>query len=128
MNTPSNRGRGVAAALMLGTWLFALCVGFVQACDWHVALEGNGAPCASSASAASSHGACLGECDEFCATDVPVVSRLPLIGGPPDSPLVVPRIARAGVVSDSAPILLPAGIVRPAAAVPPFLRISRLRL
>lgn len=127
MNTLSSRRRR-AAGLMLGTWLFALFVSFAQACDWHAALDGNGAACASSASATSSHESCLADCDEFCANDIPVVTRLPVIGGPSDSSPLVPRIARADFVREFAPTILPPGDVRPVSGLPPFLRINRLRL
>lgn len=128
MNGPFDRRRGVVAGLMLGTWFFALFVGLAQACDWHAALGDEGAACASSASASSSHESCLSDCDEFCVTNVPVVTRLPLIGGSLESPPLVPRIARADFVREFAPTFLPPGDVRAVSGPPRFLRISRLRL
>lgn len=128
MNGPFDRRRGVVAGLMLGTWYFALLVGLAQACDWHAALGDKGAACASSASASSSHESCLSDCDEFCATNVPVVTRLSVVVGPSDSSPLAPRIARADFVRETAPTFLPPGDVRAVSGPPRFLRISRLRL
>ncbi len=109
-------------------WLFALFIGFAQACDWHVALDGEGATHASSVGAALPHDATLTDCEQFCATNVPVVSKLPLIGGQLDSSPPVSGFAPANFVVATAPAPQPVPVVRPASDVPPFLRVSRLRL
>ena len=128
MNRPFDRRRRVTAGVALGMWLFALFVGFAQACDWHVAIGGADATYASRDSAAPPHGAGRADCEQFCATNVPVVAKLPLIGGQWDSSPLVPSLARAHFAPAIAPPPLPAIVVRPVSGVPPFLRVSRLRL
>ncbi len=120
--------RKIITGATLGVWLFALAVGMAHACGWD---EPDLAPTHAVAvlpgDNPSDDGAPIG-CQQFCKTDVPVVTKLPAVGDQPgEQP---PIVAVNGVHAVAAPAVTLRLIqaAHPPADVPPFLRFTHLRL
>ena len=112
----------------LGVWLFALFVGIAHACGW---VEPSIAPVHAVAANASQHssdeGAPVG-CEQFCKSDIPVVTKLPPLGDQPDAQPLIVAVNNVRVVLAS-PLALRLGqAAHSTSDVPPFLRVTRLRL
>lgn len=125
---PFRQQRKTITGVALGAWLFALFAGIAHACGW---VEPSIAPVHAVAANASQHSSDEGTpvgCEQFCKSDVPVVTKLPLQGDQPDAqPLIVAdnnvRLALA-----SPPAFPLAQAAHSSSGVPPFLRFTRLRL
>jgi hypothetical protein len=113
--------------------MFALFVGFANACSWDgVSAVNHQTPMATAAHAAvddpSGHDAVPG-CDEFCSNDIPLLSVLQLVQGPlAGQPLVVATHYDLGIQPSSAPAFRLAWTARPSPGASFSLRIVRLTL
>lgn len=114
--------------LALGVWLFALLVGIGHACNLGELGMTPGQHRVASAGAGSSDDGMPAGCQQFCASDVPVVTRLPLLGDPPDAQPLILAVDAVHVVVTARPAFQPVPVARPPSDVPPFLRFTRLRL
>ena len=114
--------------LALGVWLFALLVGIGHACNLGELGMPPGQHTIASASAGSTDDGMPAGCAQFCASDVPVVTKLPLLGDPPDVQPLIVAVNAFHVVATSPPAFQRAPVARPPSDVPPFLRFTRLRL
>ena len=127
------RHRKFLSATALGLWMFALFVGFANACSWDgVTAVNHQPPMATAAHAAvedaGGHDAAPG-CDEFCSNDIPLLSVLRLAQGPlAGQPLVVAAHYDLGIQPASAPAFRLAWTARPSPGASFFLRIVRLTL
>lgn len=120
--------RKTTTGVALGVWLFALFVGSAHACGW---VEPSVAPVHAVAANASQHssdeGAPVG-CGQFCKSDIPVVTKLPLLGDQPDAQPLIVAVNNVRVVLASPPAFPLAQAAHSSSDVPPFLRFTRLRL
>jgi len=118
------------SASVLGLWMFALFVGFANACSWDgvTAVQHQPATVGHAAVDATDHDTDPG-CDEFCSNDIPLLSVLQLTQGPlAGQPLVVATHYALGIQPASAPALRLAWTARPPPGVSFSLRIVRLTL
>jgi hypothetical protein len=109
-------------------WLFVLFVGIAHACGWD---DVDGTPAhvvaATASEQPSDEGMPVG-CDQFCKSDIPVVSKLPSIGDQMDVQPLIVGVAKVRIVLALPP---PSGLAHtayPWSDVPPFLRFAHLRL
>jgi hypothetical protein len=114
--------------LALGLWLFALLVGIAHACNLGDLGVTRGQRAVMSVSAGSRDGGMLAGCEEFCASNVPVVTKLPLIGDQQEMQPQIVAVNEIHVVIAFPPAFQPAPVAHPPSDVPPFLRFTRLRL
>lgn len=118
----------VVTVLTLGAWLFALFVGIANACGWGDCDATSNSAVAATPSKKPSHDGGRVGCEQFCKTDVPVVSKVPDVADQPDLP---PLVVTSGTVRLFTP-LMPAFRRVQATYSPPdvqqFLRFARLRL
>ncbi len=125
---PFRQQRKTITGVALGVWLFALFVGIAHACGW---VEPSIAPVHAVAASASQHSSDEGTpvgCEQFCKSDIPVVTKLPPLGDQPDAQPLIVADRDIGV----AVALPPAFQLAPAAHPPPdvtaYLRFAHLRL
>jgi hypothetical protein len=120
--------RKVFTGVALGVWLFALFVGIAHACGW---VEPGMSPVHAAAASTSGHssdeGAPVG-CEQFCKADVPVVTKVPPQGDQPDTQPLIVAVNNVRAVLASSPAFRLAQAAHSSADVPPFLRVTRLRL
>jgi len=127
------RHRKFLCVTALVPWMFALFVGFANACSWDgVTAVNHQPPIATAAHAAvddaSGHDSALG-CDEFCSNDIPLLRVLQLAHGPlAGQPFVVATHYDLGIQTGSAPALRLAWTARPPPGVSFSLRMVRLTL
>ena len=114
--------------LTLGVWFFALLVGIAHACSLGEFGMTPRQHFDASASAGSSDDGMPAGCKQFCKSDVPVVTKLPLIGDQPDVQPLIVAVNAVHVVVTSPPAFQRAPVAHPPSDVPPFLRFTRLRL
>ena len=110
--------------------MFALFVGFANACSWDgvTAVQHQPATVGHASVDATDHDTDPG-CDEFCSNDIPLLSVLQLAQGPlAGQPLVVATHYDLGIQPASAPALRLAWTARPSPGASFFLRIVRLTL
>ena len=112
----------------LGVWLFALFVGVVHACNLADLSVTSVQREATTASACSAGEDMPVGCEQFCASDVPVVSKVPSIGEQSAARLAIAAAASVHVVIALAPAFSLARAARPPSGVPPILHFTRLRL
>lgn len=118
----------VSTALTLGAWLFALFVGIANACGWDDSDPASTSAVVATTSEKPSHDGSPVGCEQFCKTDVPVVSKAPTIGDQPDlQPLIVTG-STVNVVIPLTPAFRLARAAHPPPDVPSFLRFAHLRL
>jgi len=125
-----HRHRQFLTSGILGLWMFALFVGFANACNWDgvTAVPHQPAVAAHAVDDATDRGTASGG-DEFCSNDVPLVAVLQLIQDPPAAqPLVIATHHDLGFLPISAPIFHLARTAHPSPGVPFSLRIVRLTL
>lgn len=114
--------------MMLGVWLFALFAGAANACGW---LEPNAARAnvvaVKTDDPSNDADAAIG-CEQFCQTDVPVVTKLPPIDDQSATQPLIVAVRDVGVTLVFPPALrlVPAATSPP--DVPPYLRLAHLRL
>jgi hypothetical protein len=114
--------------LVLGVWLFALLVGVGHACNsGELGMTPGQHPVASASAGSSDVGVPAG-CEQFCASDVPVVTKLPLLGEPPNAQPLIVAVNSVHAVVTAPPADLRVPVARPPSDVPPFLLFTRLRL
>ena len=128
MFTPIRQQCKTITGVALGVWLFALFVGIAHACGW---VEPSSAPVHAVAANASQHssdeGAPVG-CEQFCKSDIPVVTKLPPLADQPDAQPLIVAVNNVRVVRAS-PLAMRLGqAAHSTSDVPPFLRVTRLRL
>ena len=124
------RNRKFLTATALGMWMFALFVGFANACSWDgvTAVQHQLTAAAHAMVDATDHDAAP-DCDEFCSNDIPLLSVLQLAQGPlAGQPLVVAAHYDLGIQPASAPAFRLAWTARPSPGASFFLRIVRLTL
>ena len=125
---PFRQRRKVITGMMLGAWLFAFSVGVVHACGW---LESTAAPGDSvvvKANDRSTDANPADGCEQFCATDFPVVAKLPPIDDPSASQTLIVALRDVGITLALPPVLRLAPAAHPPPDVPPYLRFTHLRL
>ena len=124
------RYRKFLSATALGLWMFALFVGFANACSWDgvTAVQHQPAVVAHAAVDATDHDTDPG-CDEFCSNDIPLLSVLQSTQGPlAGQPLVVTTHYDLGNQPASAPAFRLAWTARPSPGASFSLHIVRLTL
>ena len=114
--------------LALGAWLFALVVGIAHACSLGELGVTPGERGVTSASACAPGEGTAAGCAEFCKSDVPVVSKVPLIGEHSAAQLPIALATNVHVVLALPPAFLPARPAHSPPGVPPILKFTRLRL
>ena len=112
----------------LGVWLFALFVGIVHACTLTELGMTPGQVSVTSVRACTFGEGIPAGCDQFCKSDVPVVSKAPLIGERSAAQLPIAVATDVHVVLALPPASLPARAAHPSSGVPPILHFTRLRL
>ena len=112
----------------LGIWLFALLVGVVHACSLTELGMTPGQAGVTSIGACTFDEGMPAGCDQFCKSDVPVVSKVPLIGEESAAHLPNAVATNVHVVLSLPPAFLPARAAHPSSGVPPILHFTRLRL
>ena len=128
MSKSQPRQSKLAAGFALGVWLFAVFVGVVHACGLGELGATPGHRTVTSASACS---ACEGMpvgCAQFCASDVPVVGKVPSIGEQSAEQIPIAAATNVHVVIALPPAASLARAARPPSGVPPTLHFTRLRL
>ena len=128
MFRPFRQQRKTITGVALGVWLFALFVGIAHACGW---VEPSIAPVHAVAAKASQHSSDEGTpvgCEQFCKSDIPVVTKLPPLGDQPDAQPLIVAVNNVRVVLASPPAFPLAQAAHSSSDVPPFLRFTRLRL
>ncbi len=125
---PTVRQRRTIIGVALAMWLFALFVGIAHACGW---VERGPAPAHAAAANSSEHrtdgGTPVG-CEQFCKTDLPLVSKLPFIGDQPDGQPLIVGVEKVRIILALPPPFGVAHAAYPSSDVPPFLRFNHLRL
>ena len=124
------RHRKFLSASVLGVWMFALFVGFANACSWDgvTAVQHQPAMLVHAAVDATDHDTNPG-CDEFCSNDIPLLGVLQLTQGPfAGQPLMVATRCDLGNQPASAPAFRLAWTARPSPGASFSLRIVRLTL
>ena len=124
------RHRKLLSASVLGLWVFALFVGFANACSWDgvTAVQHQPATVGHAAADATDHDTDPG-CDEFCSNDIPLLSVVQLTQGPlAGPPLVVTTHYDLGNQPSSAPAFRLAWTARPSPGASFSLHIVRLTL
>jgi hypothetical protein len=125
---PFRQQRKTITGVALAVWLFALFAGIAHACGW---VEPSVAPVHAAAAGASGHSSDEGTpvgCEQFCKSDIPVVTKLPPQGDQPDAQPLIVAVNNLGVVLASPPAFTPVQAAHSSSDVPPFLRFTRLRL
>jgi hypothetical protein len=127
------RNRKIFSATALGLWMFALFVGFANACSWDGVTAVNHQPPMATAGHAAVGDATDRDtdpgCDEFCSNDIPLLSVLQLTQGPlAGQPLVVTTHYDLGNQPASAPAFRLAWTARPSPGASFSLHIVRLTL
>jgi hypothetical protein len=120
--------RRAITAIALGVWLFALFVGVAHACGLG---EPGPAPVAAVAADASERPCDAGAppgCQEFCGTDVPLVTRLPSVPDQPDAKVFLVAARAPDVKVDSPSVLRLTPTAQLSTVLPLFLRFAQLRL
>ena len=128
MFRPLRQQRKSIAGVALGVWLFALFVGIAHACG---SVEPSFAPAHAAAVNASQHSSDEGMpigCEQFCKSDIPVITKLPAFGDQPDAQPLIVAVDNVRVVLASPPAYQRAQAAHSRSDVPPFLRFTRLRL
>jgi hypothetical protein len=118
----------VVTGFALGVWLFAVFVGVVHACSLGELGVTPGQRIVTSASACSAGEGMPVGCEQFCASDVPVVSKVPSIGEQSAAQLPIAAASNVHVVIALPPAFSLARAARPPSGVPPILHFTRLRL
>lgn len=128
MFRPFRQQRKTITGVALGVWFFALFVGIAHACAW---VEPSIAPVHAVATKASQHSSDKGTpagCEQFCKSDIPVVTKLPPQGDQADAQPLIVAVNDVRVVLASPPAFALAQAAHSSSNVPPFLRFTRLRL
>jgi hypothetical protein len=125
---PFRHLRKTITGIALGVWLFALFVGIAHGCGW---VGPSIAPVHAVAANESHHspdeGAPAG-CEQFCKADIPVLTKLPLLGDQADQQPLIVAVSYGRVVLASPPASPPAQAAHSSSDVPTFLHFTRLRL
>ncbi len=112
----------------LGIWLFALVVGVVHACTLTELGMTPGQVGITSVGACTFDEGMPTGCDQFCKSDVPVVSKAPLIGEQSAGRLPIAVATDVHIVLVFPAAFSPAQAAHPSMGVPPILHFTRLRL
>lgn len=120
--------RKILAGLALGVWFFALSVGISHACGWGESGPTRTPAIASCANEHSSDAGTPAGCEEFCNTDMPVVTTLPAFGDRPDTQPLIVAIGSVQVDRGFPPAFRPTYAEHSYSDVPAFLRFTHLRL
>jgi hypothetical protein len=126
--TSFRRQRKIITSFALVVWLFALFIGIAHACGLG---EPTMAPPDVVVANPSERPADTGTpdaCEQFCKTDVPVVSKLQFLGDQPDAPPLIIAVHEIGVAVALPPALRLAPAAHPPPDVAAFLRFAHLRL
>ena len=122
------RQRRTITGVALAMWLFALFAGIAHACGW---VEQSAVPAHAVAANSSEHridrGTPVG-CEQFCKSDIPVVTKLSPIGDEPNAQPLIVAVNGLHVVPALPPPFGLAHAAYPSSDVPPFLRFAHLRL
>ncbi len=120
--------RKTITGVALGMWLFALFAGIAHACGW---AEPGMAPVhavtASASEQSSDEGIPVG-CEQFCKSDIPVVTKPPSLGDQPDAQPLIVAARGFDVAVAPPPVLQLVPAVHPPPDVAAFLRFAHLRL
>jgi predicted small lipoprotein YifL len=120
--------RKTITSFALVAWLFALFVGIAHACGLD---EPTTAPPDVVAANPGERPADTGTpdaCEQFCKTDVPVVSKLQFLGDQPDPQPLIVAVRDLGIAVASPPVLQLAPAAHPHPDAAAFLRFAHLRL
>lgn len=123
----SSRQQRQAVTGVLLVWLFALFAGIAHACS----APPMPAPLhalAASAGERSSQDASAAGCKQFCKADLPVVTKLPPMDDQPDAQPLIVAVNDVRIVPRSQLAARLAQAAHATSDVPPFLRVTRLRL
>ncbi len=128
MFRPCRQQRKTITGVALGAWLFGAFVGIAHACGWvEPSMAPIHAPAASTSEHSSGEGTPVG-CEQFCKADIPVVTKLPPLGDQPDAQPLIFAVNNVRIVLASPPAFRLAPAAHSTSDVPPFLRVTRLRL
>lgn len=128
MSGPFHRQRKTITSLALVAWLFAMFVGFAHACGLNEPTSGQiDVVGANSGERPLDVGAPDG-CEQFCDSNVPVVTQLPPMGDQPSAPPLIVAVRNIGIAFVFPPAFRSAQAARPPPDVPAFLRYAHLRL
>ena len=125
---PHPRQSKAVTGFALGIWLFALFVGVVHACTLTELGATPGQVGVTGVGACTFDEGMPAGCDQFCNSDVPVVSKAPLVGEQSAAQLPIAVATNVHVVLALPPAFVPARAAHPSSGVPPILQFTRLRL
>lgn len=122
------RQRKAITSATLVAWILALFVGIAHACGLNEPSAASPEPVAAIASERAPDTGVPDGCEQFCSTNVPVVSKLPSLGDQPDAQPLIVADRDAGVSVMLPPTSALAQAAHPPPGVAAFLRFAHLRL